>query len=174
MRNAANRALRGFTLIEMLVVVAIIGILMALVGSAAYSAHQRAYVTRANAEAQQIATAFKSYWIAKNKWPTGFSGGGYTALTRKNLKPLMGGDSDGTVYLDVPPDNFDGDGEDAPFLDPWGNPYAVHVDKVEDTTTSDTLEGVVSFPNYMRHYYEEGVYVPGAKFGWDRYKSESH
>lgn len=170
MKTAEQSALRGFTLIEILVVIAIIGILMALVGSAAYSAHQRAYVTRANTEAQQIATAFKSYWIAKNKWPDGFSGDGYKPLTRKNLKPLMGGDKDGTIYLDVPPDNFDGDGEDAPFLDPWGNPYEVHVDAILDTTTSDTLEGVVSFPNYMRHYYEEGVYDPDSAFEWDRYK----
>ena len=169
MKTAAIRASRGFTLIEMLLVIAIIGILMALVGTAAYSAHQRAYVTRANAEAQQIAAAFKSYWIAKNKWPTGFEGGDFKPLTRKSLAPLMGGDSDGTVYLDVPPDNFDGENEDAPFLDPWGNPYQVRIDAILDTTVADTLEGVVSFPNYMRHYYEEGVYAPGADWEWDRY-----
>lgn len=169
MKNAAIRRLRGFTLIEMLLVIAIIGILIALVGSAAYSAHQRAYVTRANAEAQQVAAAFKSYWIAKNKWPSGFEGGAFKPLTRGNLKPLMGGDADGTVYIDIPPDNFEGDGDDAPFLDPWGKPYQVRIDAVLDTTVSDTLEGVVSFPNYMRHYYEEGVYVQGDAFDWDRY-----
>ena len=169
MERTALPAPRGFTLIEMLLVVAIIGILMALVGTAAYSAHQRAYVTRANAEAQQIAAAFKSYWIAKNKWPTGFEGGDFKPLTRGNLAPLMGGDPDGTVYLDVPPENFDGESEDAPFLDPWGNPYQVRIDAILDTTVADTLEGAVSFPNYMRHYYEEGVYDSGADWEWDRY-----
>ena len=169
MKHAAIRASRGFTLIEMLLVIAIIGILMALVGTAAYSAHQRAYVTRANAEAQQIAAAFKSYWIAKNKWPRGFEGGSFKPLTRKSLEPLLGGDSDGTVYLDVPPESFDGEGADAPFLDPWGNPYQVRIDAILDTTVADTLEGVVSFPNYMRHYYEEGVYTSGSDLEWDRY-----
>ncbi len=173
MKKAAIRPRRGFTLIEMLLVIAIIGVLIALVGSAAYSAHQRAYVTRANAEAQQLATAFKSYWVAKNRWP-GYgkegTGGKWVAVTRKNLAPLMGGDKDGTVYIDIPPDNFEGDGDDAPFLDPWGRPYQVRIDAILDTTVSDTLEGVVSFPNYMRHYYEDDVYTPGSSFGWDRYK----
>ena len=81
----------------------------------------------------------------------------------------MGGDPDGTVYLDVPPENFDGESEDAPFLDPWGNPYQVRIDAILDTTVADTLEGAVSFPNYMRHYYEEGVYDSGADWEWDRY-----
>ena len=170
MHRTTNRDLRGFTLIEILVVIAIIGILMALVGSAAYSAHQRAYTTRANAEAQQIAAAFKSYWIAKNRWPSTFStGGGFVPLTRSNLGPLMGGDADGTVYLDVPPDNFEGEGEDALFLDPWGNPYEIRIDGIRDLTVSDTLEGSVSFPNFMRHYYEEGVYDKDAEWKWDNY-----
>ena len=174
MQKAANRALRGFTLIEILVVIAIIGILMALVGSAAYSAHQRAYVTRANAEVQQVAAAFKSYWIAKNRWPSGLTvGEGFVPLTRKLLGPLMGGDKDGTVYLDVPPDNFDGDPDNPSdndrFLDPWGNPYEVRIDNLEEMTVSDTLEGAVSFPNFMRHYYEEGVYDADAEWKWDNY-----
>ena len=50
-----------------------------------------------------------------------------------------------------------------------GNPYQVRIDAILDTTVADTLEGAVSFPNYMRHYYEEGVYDSGADWEWDRY-----
>ena len=165
----------GFSLLEMMLVVAVIGILMGMLGAAAYAARQRTYVTLAQAEAQQIATAFKSYWLAKDKWPDGF-GTGWTKLTRKNLAVLMGADADGTVYLDVPPDRFEGGDEDeerAFFCDPWGHPYEVSIESIESTIVSDTLEGAVTFPNLMRHYYEDGVYTSPAtewKNTWDKYK----
>ncbi len=170
-RNTTRRA-SGFSLIEMMLVVAVIGILMGMLGAAAYSARQRAYTTLAQSEAQQIATAFKSYWLAKDRWPAGF-GSGWTKLTRGKLAILMGGDTDGTVYLNVPPDRFEGDGDDAPFLDPWGHAYEVSIESIGSTIVSDTLEGAVTFPNFMRHYYEDGVYTsPAAKWKetWDQYK----
>ena len=73
MNRFPSRRRAGFSLLEMLLVVAVIGILMGLLGAAAYSAQQRAYATLAQAEAQQIATAFKSYWVAKSAWPAGRS-----------------------------------------------------------------------------------------------------
>lgn len=167
-RNTARRP-SGFSLLEMMLVVAVIGILMGMLGASAYAARQRTYVTQAQAEAQQVATAFKSYWLAKNKWPDGF-GSGWTKLTRKNLGVLLGGDADGTVYLDVPPDRFEGDGDNAEFLDPWGHPYEVSIDSISQTIVSDTLEGAVTFPNFMRHYYEDGVYTrPADDWEWDAY-----
>ncbi len=168
-RLSPSRRSAGFSLLEMLLVVAVVGILMGMLGAAAYAARQRAYATLAQAESQQIATAFKSYWLAKDKWPQGF-GSGWTKLTRGNLAILMGGDSDGIVYLDVPPDRFEGDGGDAPFLDPWGHPYEVSIESIETTIVSDTLEGAVTFPNFMRHYYEDGVYDrPASEWEWDAY-----
>ena len=178
-RFPARRA-AGFSLLEMLLVVAVIGILMGMLGASAYSARQRAYVTLAQSEAQQIATAFKSYWLAKDKWPDGFGGSGeagqedknWTRLTRGNLKILMGGDSDGIVYLNVPPDRFAGDTDDSPFRDPWGHPYEVSIEGVSSTIISDTLEGAVTFPNLMRHYYEDGVYDrPASEWEWDAYSN---
>ena len=168
-RNTARRHTSGFSLLEMMLVVAVIGILMGMLGAAAYSARQRTYVTLAQAEAQQIATAFKSYWLAKDKWPEGF-GSGWTKLNRGNLAVLMGGDSDGIVYLNVPPDRFESPDDKAPFLDPWGHPYEVSIESIESTIVSDTLEGTVTFPNFMRHYYEDGVYTrPADDWEWDAY-----
>ena len=182
-RFPARRA-AGFSLLEMLLVVAVIGILMGMLGASAYSARQRAYVTLAQSEAQQIATAFKSYWLAKDRWPEGFdkpvvSGGSgvsdeedkdWKPLTRGNLKILMGGDSDGIVYLNVPPDRFAGETDESPFLDPWGHPYQVCIESPRQTIISDTLEGAVTFPNLMRHYYEDGVYNRSAdERDWDAY-----
>lgn len=173
-RNTACRP-SGFSLLEMMLVVAVIGILMGMLGAAAYSARQRTYVTLAQAEAQQIATAFKSYWLAKDKWPEGFSSA-WTELNRGNLAVLMGGDEeDGIVYLNIPPDRFertnpDSDSPKDPFLDPWGHPYEVSIESIESTIVSDTLEGAVTFPNLMRHYYEDGVYTrPAGDWDWDAY-----
>jgi prepilin-type N-terminal cleavage/methylation domain-containing protein len=185
---------RGFTLIELMVVIAIIGILMGLVGAAAYSAHQRAYAAQASAETQQIAAAFKSYYLAYGDWPGDWSGGtvdpngeggdaddgktGYVALTRGNLDPLLGGGPDGIVFLDVPDSVFEGEEDSSggnskkEFLDPWGNPYLVRTRGIAKPQVSDTFEGAVSFPNALRHYYEDGVYTTNSSsWAWDDYPS---
>lgn len=140
---------KGFTLIELLAVLAIIGILMGLVGTAAQQSRQRAYKAKAGAETQQIATAFKSYWIANGKWPIS-DGGGYRDLTKSLLTELIGEGSSGIVYLDVPEDAFDDD----TFVDPWGNPYKVKIDPVEEPESDEVYECAISFPNHFRYYYD--------------------
>lgn len=151
---------RGFTLIEMIAVAAIISILIGLVGGAAFSARQRAYNAQAQAEAQAIATAFKSYWLAFGKWPDGF-GSGKVELDENNLAPLIGEGSDGTPpFLEVPPDRFLDDGSGSKkYLDPWGRPYVVTFDAVQEPKVEKVFEGACSFPNMYRSYYEDGVYT---------------
>lgn len=144
----------GFTLIELLAVLAIIGILMGLVGTAAQQSRQRAYKAKAGAETQQIAAAFKSYWIAKGKWPI-TAGGDFKDLTKDMLKELIGNGTDGIVYLDVPEDAFD----DNVFVDPWGNPYKVKIEAVETPESVDVYECAIAFPNHFRNYYDDIVWA---------------
>lgn len=157
----------AFTLLELMLVIAVIGILMGMVGAAAYSARQRAYAAKATAETQQIATAFKAYYLAHQEWPGAWKNGkAFTELTENNLEPLIGGGEDGIVYLDVNADAF----EDGRFVDPWGNPYEVSTEGLEKPVTTDVFEGAVSFPNAMRHYFEEGVYgKDSSAWDWDDY-----
>lgn len=163
----------GFTLIELMLVIAIIGILMAMVGAAAFSARKRAWIAQATAETQQIATAFKSYYLANKDWPSDWAGGtanpedpdgkpGYLDLTRKSLDPLIG-EKGGLAFLDVQDGVFENDR----FVDPWGNPYQVSSQGLAFPKATDVFEGAVSFPSAMRHYYEEGVYDPYADWEWD-------
>ncbi len=153
MHRTGRKTHAAFTLLELMLVIAVIGILMSMIGAAAYTARQRAYATTATAEVQQIAAAFKSYYLANHKWPGDWDGGAaYADLTKKNLAPLIG--NEGIVYLDLSDFRLEGD----VFLDPWGNPYQVQTDKIDTPTVSDTFEGAVSFPNHFRNYYEEGVY----------------
>lgn len=145
---------KGFTLIELLAVLAIIGILMGLVGTAAQQSRQRAYKAKAGAETQQIAAAFKSYWIANGKWPIS-AGGGYRDLTKSLMVELLGEGPSGVVYLDVPADAFDDD----TFVDPWGNPYKVKIEAVETPQSVDVYECAISFPNHFRNYYDDTVWA---------------
>lgn len=164
--RAVGPARGGFTLIELIAVAAIIAILLGLVGGAAFSARQRAYNAQAQAEAQAIATAFKSYWLAFGRWPEGF-GSGTSELDEDNLAPLIGEGPEGTPpFLEVPPDRFIDDGEGSKkYLDPWGKPYVVKFDAVQEPQVEKVFEGACSFPNMYRSYYEDGVYTQ-SKSDW--------
>ncbi len=165
MRRNHRKNRSAFTMLELMLAIAVIGILMSMLGAAAYSARQRAYVTLATAEAQEIAAAFKSYYLANHEWPDSWKSGSSAQLSKDNLGPLIG--KEGTVYLDISDFRF----EDDLFLDPWGHPYEVSTVKVDEPTVSDVIEGAVSFPNHLRHYYEEGVYSTNSwKNIWDKYK----
>ena len=163
----------AFTLLELLTVVGIIALLIGLVGSSTFAARQRANVATAQAETQQIATAFKAYWIANRTWPKGFPVGTEVTLIRALIQPLMGGEGVRTSYINIPPDRFEGEGDDALFLDPWGNPYVVKLDAPgtidasgdSPDRVSAVYEAAAAFPNQYRYYYENGVY--DANFDWD-------
>lgn len=160
----------GFTLLELMLVIAIIGILMAMIGAAAFSARQRAWTAQATAETQQIASAFKSYYLAHGDWPGDWSkgSGGFLPLTRESLAPLIGEDEAKMVYLDIQDGSFEAFEGTMAFVDPWGHPYEVSTEGLSKPQITDTFEGAVSFPSAMRHYYEEGVYTdPPSGWEWD-------
>ncbi len=151
----------GFSLIELLTVTAIISILAGMIGVAAHSARIRAYSTLARMEAQQIATAFKSYWVTKGKWPSGYDGGGgYDGpLTKAMLfaSDLMGGGTGpnavtSSPFLEISDETFGG-GEE--YLDPWGHPYTVKIDPTVEVEQPETFQVVVGFINAERYYYQD-------------------
>ncbi len=148
-----GRRRAGFTLVEILVVVCIITILIGLTANAAFSAQQKAHKATATQECEQIAAAFKSYWLAHQSWPgspwNNKNGVDWTPLDKSNLEILRG--KDGVVYLDLNDDRIE---EKDQFLDPWGHPYRVKIDKEESIVLEDAFEAVVSFPNQFSRYYD--------------------
>ncbi|MBR1609420.1 MAG: type II secretion system protein [Kiritimatiellae bacterium] len=148
---AGGRRGAGFTLLEILAVVGIIALLMGLVTSSAVAARQRAYVAMATAETQQIAAAFRSYYMAFHEWPSGF-GSGETSLTEDNMRPLFGHNAHKTPFFQAPPDKFEGDNRE--FLDPWGNPYRVRFDDIGELQADAVYEAAVSFPAQFGQYYQ--------------------
>ena len=109
MQNVSHRLQRGFTLIEIMVVVVIIGILGALVVPKLMGKPQEARITAAKVDISSLMQALKIYKLDNQRYPS--TEQGLKALIEK---PTSGPSANGWKtggYVDKLP------------KDPWGNPY---------------------------------------------------
>lgn len=117
-----QRQKTGFTLIEFLVVLGVIGILMGLLFPALMVARERAKITRARGEIMALNQAWQSYWQTYGYFPRyGISEmdsaavamlGGENATHNPNLIAFM---------------EFDRRHYSEGFLDPWKRPYRIEL-----------------------------------------------
>ena len=105
----ARIATRGFTLLEMLVVLVIIGLLVGLVGPRLFSKVDSAKVQTATAQIKLLRGAVETMRLDTNTYPT--EAQGLTMLVRSPSDAAMAARWKGP-YL-----------EGAVPMDPWGNPY---------------------------------------------------
>ena len=102
-----RRAQRGFTLIEMMVVLAIIGVLAALIVPNVLGRADEARVTAARTDVANISQALKLYKLDNQQYPTAAQG--LTALvTKPTQNPVPNAWRN---YIEKLPQ------------DPWGRPY---------------------------------------------------
>ncbi len=141
----------GFTLVELLVVIALIAILMAILFPAINAAMKKAAIARARTEMANIVSAIKAYYTEYGKMPTPDTNGypdhtfvgkwGTVTDNPKQQKLVMDilraidmpHNKRGIVFLEVPAESMTGTDKydnsytpsDGYYLDPWENPYII-------------------------------------------------
>ena len=142
---------RAFTLVEMLVVLAILAILTTMTGNAVAKAKLQAKYAKAEAETTAMTQAIYAYaQYTEDFTLTGFDRDRQEA-SKSSLNFLLGSDA-GAVGRDGIPVpilyNASTAGHDGKFQDPWGNAYLVTIKK----STGDSASGMNDITT--------GVYLP--------------
>lgn len=125
----------GFTLIEMLVVIAIITILLLALFPAMNAAFRNARRGRASHEIASLVAAIKSYHSEYGKWPCpnngtddqtfhAASGNPSSADAQAQVINCLTNNPERHVFLDVPARSM----VNGFYVDPWGNPYVIVLD----------------------------------------------
>lgn len=101
---------KGFTVIEMVIVITIIVILASFIAAAAIKAKEKAYAAKAKATIASLETALSMYHSDTGQYPT---------TGNSNLVSELGGSTSSTVGWDGPYMDIQG----TTLKDPWGNDY---------------------------------------------------
>lgn len=136
---------RAFTLVELIVVIAMIAILMAAIGSGVRKAQLRARIARAQGEANEMTSAIRSY---ENFVDTGIPERSDVDADESSLSFILGEGTDragGRV-----PVLYNASFVAGKIRDPWGTPYRVRIIQMPSGTSSDDVAKDMS----------TGVFVP--------------
>jgi general secretion pathway protein G len=109
MQRQAGAARRGFTLIELMVVIVILGILVGIVAPRFMDEPHKARVVKAKLQIENLSTALKKFYIDNGFYPT----------TEQGLQALVTKPSGGRAPRAYPANGY----MNKIPKDPWGNDY---------------------------------------------------
>jgi general secretion pathway protein G len=128
MRERVPGSEEGFTLIELMVVILIIGLLATIVVQNLKGATDKAKRIKAQADISALKTALDRYYLDNGSYPTSDQG----------ITALVSAPANGKVPADYPPGGYI---EKIPN-DPWGNPYVYQSDGDNYVLKSYGADGV--------------------------------
>ncbi len=149
---------RGFTLVELITVIAMLLLLMGAVTSSVSGARRRAKIQQAISEAQELTNAILAYENFSNPGEASplegkATGQGWKEATEGELAFVLGKESmpngrDGNV-----PVLFNGAVRGGKLRDPWGNPYMFRIMSSavdQDDNSGNVPESAFALPNINR------------------------
>ena len=145
---------KGFTLIELIVVIAMLMLLAGSVTSALMGARKRAKIAKATVACQEMTNAILAYEnYAKNNSLEKKASGSWQLANKGSLQFILGGEK-AENGEDIPV-LYNAEVKGLQILDPWGKPYYYRIQKtktqkVEDDLANKRVEAVVFFPNFYR------------------------
>ena len=158
---------RGFTLVELIVVIGMLMLLAGAISSSIAGASRRAKIQRATTEAQEMTKAILSYENYGKDYSLDAHTMELSEATENTLGFILGKENKQNGQRGKMPVLFNAaTTKSGKILDPWGNPYLVtirqgkKVDAEEDSTDSG-VKSYVAFPNYNRRPADELVSTTG-------------
>ncbi len=143
MKNGITTLRAGFTMVELLVVIVILGVLVAAFATSASGARETAMITRATAESRELGNAIRLFCMAQMDLEMnatdpiselGLSDGvrdANSTLTSVLTEPSSRNGN--TVYYSVSQSSL----RNNRICDPWGEPYQIRVRRVAGEAQQD-------------------------------------
>ena len=138
----SSRRQRGFSLVELLVVIAVLGILAGILLPAATGAIQKARVSQARSDLDAIVSAVKAFYGEYGRMPVsaGNGKGDFSSADKTEVLEALKADTSAGKKVNT---------KELPFLDvrigtdPWGNAYVILLDCDFDDTIAKATDATM-------------------------------
>ena len=148
---ANSKTCKGFTLVELLVVIAMLMLLAGSVSSAVVSAQRRARIAKATAGVQEMTNAILAYenMVEDGGMPGGFDD--WTDAREGKMGFILGKGGNGE-FGEIPV-LYNGEVKGGALVDPWGSVYRVMIRKSTIATSDKILKSTMRSNVYVPNLY---------------------
>ena len=156
LRDMGRNDRNGFTMVELLVVIAMLMILAGSITSSVGSASRRAKIQQATTELQEMTKAilaYENYGRVNQDSPLSSHLMEEKEATESNMGFILGQETLKNGQSGNIPVLFNAEIKNGAIRDPWGNPYRVTIRQAKidpKEASSDKPESYVMFPNFNR------------------------